>query len=180
MFRSNVFCFAQTTEWCSRSRQWVQWDSFHEQLIVWRGNSSHSDSPVNRATDYCTGWERWVYIIICHTYTHMKLTISIQWIVFLFLQMLSLLHYWATCQLTCLDLRWSRGVWRSVPTFAGNMTGAPLNDRMLFMVGQLFLTQFFILYAVHTASVIVKKIPLIESNLSGCNQRTTFSVLRLQ
>lgn len=41
-------------------------------------------------------------------------------------------------------------------------------------------TVFFILYAVHTASVIVKKIPLIESNLSGCNQRTTFSVLRLQ
>lgn len=68
----------------------------------------------------------------------MTLRISVEWILFLFLQMLLMLLYLAICQLTCWDLRWSHGVWQSVQSFASNTTGALLNDRMLFMVGQHF------------------------------------------
>jgi len=52
----------------------------------------------------------------------------------LFLQILLMLLYWVTCQLTCWDLKPSHGVLQSVQSFAGNMTGAPSSDRMLFMV----------------------------------------------
>lgn len=96
---------------------------------------------------------------------------------FLSPQMLLMLLYWVTCRLTCWDLRWSRGVWRSVRSFAGSTTDAPLNDRMLFMVGQFFLLQCFIwaLCTTHTISAIVKQILLVELNVSGWSQRTILS-----
>lgn len=92
--------------------------------------------------------------------------------------MLLMLLYWATCQLTCWGLRWSHGVWQSVQSFAGNTTGTPLNDRMLFMVRQFFLIQYFIwaLCTMHTVSVILKQILLVGSILSGWNQRITLKL----